>query len=79
MGKMKVQSGAPLDIAEMIMLTGGDARYTIGDHKVRIMNYSKGRSIEVDDIVEQDGYLWGIRKLKEQKPQYDSIAFIAVR
>lgn len=81
MGKKMVQTGKPLDIGKMVMLTGRDALYTIGKYKVRIMNFSEGQTVEADDLVEQDGYLWGIRKLKEtaselRKP-YDSIAFIA--
>lgn len=79
MVKETIQTGEPLEIAELITLTGKDALYKIGDHKVRIMSFSKGQLLEVDDIVEQDGYLWGIRKLKEPNPKYDSVAFIAVR
>ena len=79
MGKEKIQTGKPLDVAEMVMLTGRDALYEVGGHKARIMSYSEGQLVEVDDIVEQDGYLWGIRKLKEPKPKYDSFAFIAYR
>lgn len=81
MGKEMVQTGKPLDIGKMVMLTGKDALYTIGKYKVRIMNFTEGQLVEVDDLVMQDGHLWGIRKLKEsatelRKP-YDSIAFIA--
>jgi len=79
MGKEMIQSGKPLGIAEMVMLTGKDALYTVGGHKARIMNYSEGQLIEVDDIVEQDGHLWGIRKLENPKSKYDSFAFIAYR
>ncbi len=79
MGKEMVQTGKPLDIGKMVMLTGKDALYTIGKYKVRIMNYSEGQTVFADDIVEQDGYLWGIKKLNNPKPKYDSIAFIAER
>jgi hypothetical protein len=79
MSKEMIQTGKPLGIGEMVTLTGKDALYEVGGHKARIMNYSEGQLTEVDDVVAQDGYLWGIKKLKEPKATYDSIAFIAVR
>ena len=75
----KIISGTPLDMGKLISLTGHDALATIGNYKVRIMNYSEGQTVEVDDIVEWGGYLWGIRKMKNPKPQYGYIAFRAVR
>ena len=79
MGKEKIQTGEPLDIGEMIMITGRDALHIIGGHKARIMNFSAGQLVEVDEIVQQGGHLWGMYKVKKPHPRYDYIAFIAVR
>ena len=75
----KIQTGEPLHIAEIITLTGRDALTTMGDYKVRIMNYSEGQLVDCDDIVDWCGYLWGIRKLEKPHDKYDSIAFRVVR
>lgn len=75
----KIQSGEPLDISELISITGRDALHTIGGHKVRIMNFSAGQLIGVDEVVWQDGHLWGLYKVSTpNKAGYDYIAFIAV-
>jgi len=77
--KEKIQSAEPLDLSELINITGRDARHTIGGHKVRIMNFSAGQLVEVDEIVQQDGHLWGLYKVQTPHKEYDYIAFVAVR
>ena len=76
---MKVITAEPLDMIEMINLTGKDAGYTINNNKVCIMAWSPNQEIEVDKI-EYDAKInkyWGLRKVKSDKRKsFDYLAGI---
>ena len=77
MNDMKLQTGKPLDIAEIINLTGRDALADMDGNKVRIMNFSEGQIADCEKAITWKGHFWGLRKVDNDR--YDYLAFIAVR
>ena len=70
-----VKSAEPLSVGEIFYLTGKDACTTMGDYKVRIMNFSPDQEIEVVDVVEWKNYKWGIKPMIAPKKEYEYLAF----
>lgn len=60
---MKIVTGKPLCVSELVFLTGRDALATMKDNKVRIMCASEGQEIEVDKVVEWEGYTFGLEEI----------------
>lgn len=77
MNNMKLQTGKPLDIAEIINLTGRDALADMDGNIARIMNFSEGQTVECEKAIEWKGYFWGLKRVPRDR--YDYLAFIAVR
>ena len=72
--KIKIVTGEPLDLSELICLTKKDACTVMEGNKVRILSASIGQEVEVDKIVEWKGYKWGLRSITPQ-PRYDYMAY----
>ena len=73
---MLAVTAEPLEVAKVFALTGHDACVKMGKYDVRIMNYTSGQTKEVCDVVEWQGYQWGIVKLNVPQPRYGYIAFL---
>ena len=71
---MKIVTGKPLDLADLIWLTKKDACADMNGNKVRILSASEGQEIEVDKVVEWKGYKWGLRHITPQ-PRYEYMAY----
>ena len=78
MAKETLQTGKPLELWEIVDLTGKDALADMDGRKCRIMNYSEGQSIEVDDSLMWGGHFWGLKRVAPRDGRYDYFAFIAV-
>ena len=63
----------PLTFMQMFQITRRDALYITPYGKARIMNASPDQEINVDRVIEQDGYRWGLRKVAPNK-KYDYLA-----
>lgn len=74
---MKVITAEPLNMGQMVHLTGKDASYVINNNKVRIMFWAPNQEIEVDKIEfdPKSKKYWGLRKVKDNK-HYDYLAGI---
>lgn len=60
---MKITTGKPLDLAELIIATGYDACADMDGNRVRILSASEGQEIEVDKVVEWKGYTFGLKEI----------------
>ena len=70
---MTVITEKPLTFMQMFNITRRDALYITPYGKARIMNASPDQETEVDQVIEQDGYRWGLRKVAPNK-KYDYLA-----
>ena len=71
---MKIVTGKPLDLVELVLATGYDACAEMEGNRVRILSASEGQEIEVDKVVEWKGYKWGLRHITPQ-PRYEYMAY----
>lgn len=60
---MKIVTGKPLDLTDLIWLTKKDACADMNGNKVRILSASEGQEIEVDKVVEWEGYTFGLKEI----------------
>lgn len=70
---MKITTGKPLNLEELIWLTKKDACAIMEGNRVRILSASIGQEVEVEKVVQWKGYKWGLRKV--QADRYDYMAY----
>ena len=73
---MKVVTDKPMDISEMIALTGRDALYRPDkETSIRILNVAEGSEVDVDGVyTDPKGNRFGLKKV--DNPKYEFVGFL---